>query len=199
MSNDVFLSINGSDIYYDQYKQINVVSHDDGKYKTTFISRDLRGEVCYLCNKGWELTAKDWGNQCRAGNHRLCHESCLSNFMSLTEYIKYSRLFDSIVEGNSNFKIEEIPNQYFSSGHWKPSWHKVTVGEKVVFEVGRRKRVDSITAYYLDGSVIPKQPLTLAFEDMKDTKEIGIHKILLHAWTEKQTKDYIVTILKNMS
>ena len=102
-----------------------------------------------------------------------------------------------------DFVPTEIPNQYYEDATNAEPWYTFEVN-RTKFEVGPRKRVNSISfdagmSYKTVASLrdLAKQDgVTYEADGVLDTSQDKATKMLIHAWGEEKTVEYLVLAIK---
>jgi hypothetical protein len=188
------------DAGFDEFNQFIVFVPDNYGGKTGTIRYDLRGKICPLCGKHWELSNIGLNDQVYL-NHtqQHVHQTCYARYRA---HMQRSELINDLDKagiwtGPDYNSFEEIPNQYDTGERGAPPWYKIRILKKPQsLEFGRRKRVFSLRFQML--SIDQQLGLTAQFnkESNNTTKgegnspEDGLY-CYIHAWNHEEVVRYL--------
>lgn len=197
-----------------------------GFYSTTWF-RDPRAFYCAICGRGWENTCKSLRNSMflnYAPEGKECvHETCYLGHLGMVQHgLFYNAICDGEIRDGIRMLfrgLKIIPNQY--GGAYNTPWYTTDIigfslGESggwkrkkpkglacPVLELGRRKRVYSMTLTSPVELVVERNDDTKCIFDDDTTKSFGdkgiydnkfpktTSSILIHAWTDEKVQLYM--------
>jgi hypothetical protein len=176
---------------FDIFDQFIVWVPDTYGGKTGTIRHDVRGQICPLCGKHWELTSISLNDQMYLRSVRqVVHQTCYMRYAAhqeradLIEDLGKATIFD--------FKISEILNEY--RGTSGQPWYIINPdGKTEVLKFGRRKRVYSMRFGMLTIQQQAMLEAGFALDDTTKSKESGENGLayLIHAWTRDDVVRYL--------
>lgn len=197
--NDILRPINeAGNIGYDQFDQL-IVQRRKGEYRIQTVTPDLRGVVCPICIRGWELDAEAWYDHLYISRHdEHVHESCWIRYCSRRDRDNYWQHF---VQARVRFeRLEPIENGYHRKGDpWaERPWYRVALLDHPVdFIIGLRKRVVNIEVHPRgDATLDWWETAQKVFAEEDVTKGFSPLRIHVHAWTEEKEREYVRWLVK---
>lgn len=174
---------------YDQFNQL-VLGYAERSHMTYIFIRDLRRNICTICNRGWEATAASLKDQAHwAMLDDYVHASCLERYSGLQE----RTLFHGALCGTVRFeKMLPIKNGYWSESV-KPWYEIELLDHPARFVLGRRKSVDVVelqpTKWPFSAEEIARAEIEFQAENV--TKHFQAESVLLHAHTNEKVREYV--------
>lgn len=184
---------------FDKYGQLVSWTLPDENGTRGYHVRDVRGKICYICNKGWQMTTEDFCNQTIDDRGNLMHLDCLNGYHKINAYETISK---ALITAGFLFKCEEVPPRY---PHSTP-WQRITIycndllrsdsGFRIV--MGRRKRVWELRLHNVPD-------VDLYFNDVTNTKGYSCPSkeephfgpyFYVHAWSKEDLVDYLIRFHK---
>ena len=157
------------------------------------IVNDVRGKMCELCDRGWNMTTRGWIDQYyHSSFHTLLHESCYLRYLSFKQKTHwYCMICDARLRFNG---LTPIPNEY--GGAWNTPWYKTTLLDHgAILKVGRRKRVNVIGIELDLPSPMIMGRLGVLFRDEDVTKGGDEEKsFYVHSWSKEKDLEYLKNV-----
>lgn len=187
------------EIGYDEHGQLWHVRQEGTRRTSAMIGNPI-GHICPLCGRGWETRTESIIDQFHhQASRRWLHESCFVRHLAFNEHMLW---YNALVDARIRFDgLSEIKNEY--GGAWNTPWYEVFVlsdGKNETsfneprIKLGRRKRVWSMELWAAEAcatkcKMFPNLEALKDFEKEDVTKEIGQHRVLIHAWTEEKARE----------
>lgn len=186
---------------FDEHGQLVLWEPDPMGGHRGYMIKDVREKICRICGRGWVFTVESLRDQALWQSYEeYVHRSCLVRYGTLRE----RDLWTSILYGlRVPYRaLKEIPNQYWGHDEWysKRPWYKADLMKiSADLTLGQRKRVysveiDAVGTDRLKGWEEAKK----AFQDQQVTKEFSDAKIVVHAWTDIDAKDYLGRLARSL-
>jgi hypothetical protein len=186
-------------VWVDEFNQTQACWLEEGNRICTRIVKDVRGLVCPICKRGWEMTGHAFLNQIHLNNiNKWAHYTCVEGAVAYEECNDWYRLAVSPELNKAGLEFTEVPNGY--GGAWNTPWYKIEYKDfPNAIVVGTRKRVDQITIYNVSPTLLAA--LTSEFQSEKVTKTEKYEydkegNFYIHAWTQEKSKEYFTAIVK---
>lgn len=198
---------------FDESGQLCLWKEEEGGGRIGKMIADVRKETCFICLRGWQVTAESLEDQSYNDGHAAwSHRSCAIRYGALTQFdFWYGALIEAgFIFGREKTErdrlpaLESLPNGYHGgTDPWCAGmpWYRVHLLKKDVgkwensphgrtLRLGRRKRVWHMEIEPGTGSYDAEAARTLfAGEDV--TKDIGDDRMMVHAWGRDKAREYL--------
>jgi hypothetical protein len=178
-------------IGYDRFGQLQLCKPMDGGSRCYTFTTDLRGKKCALCGGEWDFNAESWSDHWYWHRYEeRVHESCFVNYL---DHKNRDDAFGHLCDARLAFEIERVPNPYYPRGRWANlcAYRFELRDYPVSITIGVRKRVTEITATPREGELAWSKAAEEVFDTERVTKEFSPRRVLLHAWTREDERDYV--------
>jgi hypothetical protein len=187
-------------VWVDEFKQVQACWLEEGNRICTRIVKDVRGLVCPICKRGWEMTGHAFLNQIHLNaNDKWAHYTCVEGAIAYEECHEWYRLSTSSALNKTGLEFVEVPNRY--GGAWNTPWYKILYKDfPNPIVVGTRKRVDEISIYNISPTLFATLSAEFQNEKVTKTEKYEFEKegtFYVHAWTQEKAKEYFTTIVNH--